>query len=168
MKVAAALAKHNIPLAFADELTPLFHDIFPDSEIAKHYSSRRGKTACIINGAIAPYLEEQIMVAHPFSVAIDGSSDSGVEKMNPLTVRIFDCNGGQVCTQFLDLCMSSVSTAEGIFGKMQDALSRCGITWQNCVGVALDNSVSHQLSTIFCTLHHISLTDGRQSLKQQP
>ena len=28
--------------------------------------------------------------------------------MNPLTVRIFDCNGGQVCTQFLDMCMSSV------------------------------------------------------------
>lgn len=128
MKVAA-LAKHNIPLAFADELTPLFHDIFPDSDIAKH-SSRRMKTACIINGAIAPYLEEQlisIMVAHPFSVAIDGSSDSGVEKMNPLTVRIFDRNSGQVSTQFLDMCMSSVSTAEGIFGKMQDALSR---RWQ--------------------------------------
>ncbi|CAB3996138.1 Hypothetical predicted protein [Paramuricea clavata] len=92
VKVATMLVQHNIPLAVADELTPLFQDIFSDSEIAKNYSSRRTKTACIINGAVAPFFQ-QSLVEHvknnPFSIAINGSSDNAVEKMNPLTVRIF-------------------------------------------------------------------------------
>ena len=143
VKVATMLVQHNIPLAVADELTPLFHDIFPDSEIAKNYSSRRTKTACIINGAVAPYFQQNLVEhikKNPFSIAIDGSSDSDVEKMNPLTVRVFDTNRGSVCTQFLDMCMSSSSTAEGIFSKMQDAFTAHSISWNNCVGLGVDNT----------------------------
>ena len=79
------------------------------------------------------------MKNEPFALAIDRSSDTGVEKMNPLTIRIFD-NRGVVSTQFLDICMSSSSTAEGIFTTMQDALSKHGIPWMNCVGFGLDNT----------------------------
>jgi hypothetical protein len=143
VKVATMLVQHNIPLAVADELTPLFQDIFSDSEIAKNYSSRRTKTACIINGAVAPFFQ-QSLVEHvknnPFSIAIDGSSDNAVEKMNPLTVRIFYVNRGNVCTQFLDMCMSSSSTAEGIFSKMEDAFTTHDISWNNCVGLGVDNT----------------------------
>ena len=39
----------------------------------------------------------------PFSIAVDVSNDSGIEKMNPLTVKIFDTNQGVVSTQFLDM-----------------------------------------------------------------
>ena len=93
VKVATLLVQHNILLALADELTPLFRDVFPDSQIAKNYSSKCTKTACIINGAIAYFLQQRLvecMRNEPFAVAIDGSSDTGIEKMNPLTVRIFD------------------------------------------------------------------------------
>lgn len=127
VKVATMLVQHNIPLALADELTPLFCDVFSDSEIAKQFSSRRTKTACIINGAIAPYFQQcliESMRNGPFAVAIDGSSDTGIEKMNPLTVRIFDCTQNMVSTHFLDMCMSSSSTAEGIFSKMDAILSK--------------------------------------------
>ena len=142
VKVATMLVQHNIPLALADELTPLFHDIFPDSAIAKQFSSKRTKTTCIINGAVAPFFKQRLvesMKNEPFALAIDGSSDTGVEKMNPLTIRIF-YNRGVVSTQFLDISMSSSSTAEGIFTIMQDALSKHGIPWMNCVGVGLDNT----------------------------
>ncbi len=47
------------------------------------------------------------MKSEPFVIATDGSGDSAPEKMNPLTVCIFDVNRGMVCTQFLDMCMSS-------------------------------------------------------------
>ena len=50
----------------------------------------------------------------PFALAIDDSSDSGIEKMNPLTIRFCDVSASKVVTQFLDMCMSSSSTAEGI------------------------------------------------------
>lgn len=130
-------------IVLADELTPLFQDIFSDSEIAKSFSSRRMKTACIINGAVAPSYQQALvatMRSGPFSVAIDGSTDMGREKMNPLTVRIFNSQSGMVHTQFLDMCMSSESTAEGIFQKMQAALEKHEISWMNCVGIAVDNT----------------------------
>ena len=137
------LVQHNIPLAVADELTPLFHDIFPDSDIAKNYASKQTKTACIINGAIAPLYQQQLiesMKHDPYTIAIDGSSNNSIEKMNPLTVRIFDVEKHLVHTHLLDMCMSSVSTAEAIFSKMQDALSKYGISWNNCIGISLDNT----------------------------
>ena len=37
------LVQHNIPLAHADELTPLFRDVFSDSEIAENLSSNEQK-----------------------------------------------------------------------------------------------------------------------------
>ena len=52
--------------------------MFSDSAIAKNFSSRRAKTACIINGAVAPSYQQvlvQAMRSGPFLVAIDGSSD---------------------------------------------------------------------------------------------
>ena len=52
------------------------------------------------------------MKTQSFSLAVDGSSNSDVKKMNPLTVKIVDVSQGVVNTQFLDMCMSSVSTAE--------------------------------------------------------
>ena len=89
VKVATMLVHHNIPLALGDELTPLFQDIFSDSKIAKNYSSRRTKTACIINGAVAPFFRQNLVEhrkKNPFSITIYGSSDNDIEKMNPLTV----------------------------------------------------------------------------------
>ena len=76
------LVQHNILLSLSDELTPLFKDIFTGSEAARNYSSRRTKTTCIVNGAIAPILAES-MRSRLFAIAIDGSSDNRVEKMNP-------------------------------------------------------------------------------------
>ena len=35
VKVCTVLAHHNIPIAVSDHLSPLFKDIFPDSQIAK-------------------------------------------------------------------------------------------------------------------------------------
>ena len=86
VKVASMLVKHNIPIALAYEITPLLRDIFPDSEIARNYSSRRTKTACMINSAIAPFFQQiliESMRKGPFAIAVDGSSDSGVEKNEP-------------------------------------------------------------------------------------
>ena len=98
----------------------MFQDIFSDSEIAQRFSSKRTKTACIINGSGIT----AVMRSAPFSVAIDWSIDSVVEKMNPLTVRIFNECNGSMHTQFLDMCMTSQATAEGILSMMDKALEK--------------------------------------------
>ena len=85
VKVAATMAKHNIPLAFAEHLSPLFREIFPDSEITKAYGSGKTKTTCIINGALKPYYQCELiekMKSMPFCLSIDGSNDTGIDKMN--------------------------------------------------------------------------------------
>ena len=61
VKVATMLVQNNVSLALADDLTLLFRDIFCDSEIARRYASRQTKTACIINGAVAPYYQQQLI-----------------------------------------------------------------------------------------------------------
>ena len=61
---------------------------------------------CIINGALVPYLKASLlekMKNVPYSLAVDDSSDNGLQKMNPLTVRIFDVKRGRVTTQLLDI-----------------------------------------------------------------
>ena len=91
----------------------LFKDVFSDSEITKSYSSARTKTACIHNGAIAPHSKSALvarMRTAPFSVAIDGCIDNGLEKLNPLTV------------------------------KMDNIFVNNGISWGQCVHAGVDNS----------------------------
>lgn len=91
--MATTLVQHNIPLALADKLTPLFCVVLSDSENAKDLSSKLTKTACIINGVVTLFSQHSLvdcMRSNPFAVA----SDSGIEKMNPLTAHIFDTNCG--------------------------------------------------------------------------
>ena len=110
MKVANLLVQHNIQLAVTDHLSPLFKDIFPDSQIAKGYASARTKTTCILNGSLAPHFEATLvstMKSSPFSIAIDGSNDTGLEKMNPMVVRLFDIECRRVTAQLLDMCLTS-------------------------------------------------------------
>ena len=100
----------------------------------------------IVNMALRPHFES-ILVAHmkehPFALAVDGSNDNGLQKMNPLTVQIFDLQSGLVCTKFLDMCLTSGSaagTAEKIFEAMENALECRGILWENFIGLSVDNT----------------------------
>ena len=84
------LAENVIPLAFADMLKKLL-DIFTDNKIAKLCKMGCMKSTCIINEALAPHLLQETVSAvkdSMFSLATDGSNDTGLEKMNPLPVWI--------------------------------------------------------------------------------
>ena len=64
------------------------------------------KTTYIVNGFLAPFYKSALvesMKTDPFSVAIDGSNDTDTEKINPITVKIFDESQGIIGTRFLDM-----------------------------------------------------------------
>lgn len=102
--------QNNILLAFTDQLSPLLKDIFPDSDIAKGYAAASTKTTCLVNGSLAPYFNSALVNAmklQPFSIAVDGSNDTGLEKVNPMTVSLYNINLGSIVTCFLDMCLTT-------------------------------------------------------------
>lgn len=102
------LVQNNIPLSFSDQLSPLLRKNFHDSEVAKGYVARPActKTTCIVNGSPAPQIQLSVIsTLHTelFSIAVDGSNDTGLVKMNPLTVCLYDVSEGSIVTRFLDM-----------------------------------------------------------------
>ena len=105
------LVQHNLLIATADHLGPLFKAIFPDGKIGSQYASARTKTSAILNYAMRPHCHETLVEhckSHPFALGTDGSNDSGLLKMNPVTIRLFDiaCSK-KVISHFYDICTTS-------------------------------------------------------------
>ena len=143
VEVFGFLAQHNLLFAAADHLGTLFKSMFPDSKIAKAYSCGKTKASCILNRAIAPDLQSisiEQMKTSCYSIATDESNDQGLQKMNPVTVRIFGINQHKVVTKFYDMYPSTSSTAVGIFTAINTAMMKNNITWDNCVSLAVDNT----------------------------
>ena len=108
VKVTGFIAEHNIPLAVADHLGPLFKDIFHDSKIAENYACGKTKTTCILNRAIKPELQKNLinqMKKDCYSISTDDSNDQGLKKMNPVTARLFEINQHMVANQCLEMCL---------------------------------------------------------------
>ena len=119
---------------------------FPDSKLAAKYHSASTKATCMLNGAVAPTLKNELlnkMKVQPFSICVDGSNDKELQKMNPVTVRIHDNVNGHIVTQFLDMCLSSSSTATDLYkvidGKLAQLLE-CDNPWNLCTAVGIDNT----------------------------
>ena len=138
------LVQHNLPIATADHLGPLFKEIFPDSKIAASYSCGRTKTSCILNEALAPQCHKYIIEhcqTHPYSVGTDGSNDTGVAKMNPVSIRLFDINRSKTVTNhFFDMCLTKGEDGAKIFEAIEETFTRDSMLWTNCVSLSIDNT----------------------------
>ena len=69
-----------------------------------------------------------------YSIAADGSNDQGLQKMNLVTVRLFDTNQHKVVTKFYNMCPSTFSIAVGISTAINTAMMKNNIT------LAVDNA----------------------------
>ena len=83
------------------------------------------------------------MKQQPFSLMVDGSNDNGLEKMFPITVRIFDVNFGRVLTKCFDMNLlvgRSSSTAEAMFNSIDEQFEKHDISWLMVSGLRVDNT----------------------------
>lgn len=60
--------------------------------------------------------------------------------MNPISIRIFEVNSGQVVTQFLDICTSiSEALYTVVDGRLSELLESAN-PWEVCTSVGVDNT----------------------------
>lgn len=75
----------------------------------------------------------------------DGSSDTGMEKINSTMIKIFDVKRSKTITiHFLDMCLRSgngCGTAKILFTAIENKFDESSLPWSNCVGlrVRVDN-----------------------------
>ena len=102
VKTAAMLVHHNTFFNLSDNMTQYVKTKFKGSPTAENFSCGHTKTSAIVN-CIGNFLQEQLiqdMKNWPFSIMMDGSNDTGLEKTLPITVRIFNVSFGKVITKF--------------------------------------------------------------------
>jgi hypothetical protein len=79
----------------------------------------------------------------PFSIMIDGSNDSGMAKMYPITVHIYDVEFERVMTKFFDINLiegRSSGTAATIFEHVDAVFEKYEIHWNSVTGLGVDNT----------------------------
>ena len=90
----------------------MYQELFPDSKIAKNFKCSPTKTTCIMNQAMRPLLRNELLTEYmkeePFSLLNNGSSDTGLKKMNAVAVNVFDVNRSKkVECKFYDMCVTT-------------------------------------------------------------
>ena len=107
----------NLQLAFHDRLLPTIRKAFSDSNIALKYHSASTKATCMLNEAVAPMLINNLHIL--FQFALMGLI---LEKMNPITVRIYDVTSNMVVTHCLDMCTTTGASADAIYNTRLGSL----------------------------------------------
>jgi hypothetical protein len=87
---------------------------------------------CIINGAVAPFFQQNLVdhiKKNPCSIAIDDSSDSDIEKMNPLTVRLFILTANMFVLRSLICACLHYPQLKKYFQLNAECFTTHGIPW---------------------------------------
>ena len=143
IKFTGFLTEHNLLIAAADHLNALVKECFPDAKSVQTDSCAKTKTFFILNQDIYPDLPQSVieeMRQSLFSLSTDGSNNQNLEKMNPVTVQIYDVNQHKVVAKFLDMCLTKSSTSASIFSSIDLVLSKYEIPWSTCIALWVDNT----------------------------
>ena len=77
------------------------------------------------------------------SVGTGGSNATGVEKMNPVCIHIFDINTSKsISNHFLDICLTGGedgAKAYKIFDAIENEVTKSDFPWSNCTNLSVDN-----------------------------
>ena len=144
-KSAMLVVQNNRFFNIMDHLAPSICNKFSDSHIAKQFTCGRTKTAATVN-CIGDYFFENLKGNKqnlPFSLMLNGSNDTGIQNMFPVTFRIYDIQFSRIMTKFFDMKLLervTASLAESMFSSVDDLFSKHSIPWDYCMAIGLDNA----------------------------
>ena len=98
--MAAVLVHHNTFFNLPDHMTQYVKTTFKGSSAAENISCGCTKSSAIVN-CIGKFLQEELIQdIKNWPLMIHGSNHIDLEKVVPITVRIFDIKFGRVTTKF--------------------------------------------------------------------
>ncbi|KAK5873254.1 hypothetical protein PBY51_018312 [Eleginops maclovinus] len=133
----------SIPFSFHDDFNKCVADMFPDSAIARKYSTGKTKATQLIKGAIAAELEDDLAKtcrSQPFSLMCDESNNRKTDKEFVILTRLYDEATLQVATRFLEMPICNVGNAENLYEKLSEAFRKRGIPLDNLIAFNSDNA----------------------------
>ena len=142
------LVHQNSFLNLSDHMMKFISKEFNGCAAADQFACGRTKSATIVN-CIGSHMKEELVLAmttEPFSIMLNASNDTGLYKMFPVTVRIFDTNFDHIMTRFLDMNMlvgRNASTAAFEFNSIDELFTRFELSWKNVTGLGVDNTNSN-------------------------
>jgi hypothetical protein len=100
--------KHLSSYKTVDCTSVLFKTIFPDSEIARKFSSVRAKTEAIMNSVIAPHATENIKQVFTnntvsYCGVATGASNHNAVKVFPVVILYFDWKNGGLQSKLIEV-----------------------------------------------------------------
>ena len=146
VRMAMLLVHHNSFLNLSDHITKFISKEFKGGAAADQFVSCR--TIAIVN-CIGSHMKEELVSAmrtESFSTMLDASNDTGLCKMFPVTVRIFDTNFDHIIAKFLDMNMlvgRNASTTTFEFNSADKLFTRFKLSWKNVTELGEDNTNSN-------------------------
>ena len=139
------LVQHNTFFRISDHLSEIVNNEFVGCIAGKEYQCHRTKTGAIVNCIGNDFFEQlkSSMQESPYSLMLDASNDTGIEKMFPITVRIFYINFNRIMTKFFDMNLLTgrrASTAEEMLNSVDEQLTNNDISWEYCTALGVDNT----------------------------
>ena len=155
--MALTIVHHNHKgfIRLSDHLTPFIQAEFKGSRATENFSCRRTKTATIVN-CLGDYYQIELigdLKSSPFSIILNGSNDTGIEKIFSVTVRVSDVNFNRVMSKFPDINIKEgkdVSTAAAMFKSVENLFTKIDLKWDSvtAIGVGITNSNIRQRNSI--------------------
>ena len=145
VKITIMIVHHNTFFNLSDHLTKIIKSEFQGSAAAEQFACGRTKTSVIVN-CIGDDFKAQLlsdMKQLPFSIMIDGSNDTGIAKMYPITVRIFDADFNRVLTKFFDMNLiegRTSGTTATTFEHVDATFEKNGFSWNSVTALGVDNT----------------------------
>ena len=125
-----------------DHSAQIIRQEFSESKSARKITCEKTKTATIVNCIRDNFFAElkQGMQENPFSIMLDGSNDTGLQKLYSITLCIYDVCFNQIITRFFNMNLLEGSTAESKFESVAKQFSNHNFSWYYCMVIGLHNT----------------------------
>ena len=122
-------AKHHHSFLSMDCTSVLLKKIFPDSNVAKKFSSGRAKTEKVVTSVLAQYSIDAVLKSFEengiayFGVATDGSNHNEL-KLFPIIIQYFDWRKGDLQSKLIEFANKANETVDTIAIYIKDTLEK--------------------------------------------